>query len=158
MLQRNCKMTKPWLYLSDYFQQYKDEYIQGLFCISTEAKWESWIEFCLRATIAQATATISRCERLLSIRVRFQSSLTTISGHVLLNSIVEQIFSSPFVRVIDVESRLKITYPTAKSDLEKLTEVGILRLLPGATPKTYYAPAVFDIAYENISDEPKESE
>jgi Fic family protein len=153
MLQRNCKMTKPWLYLSDYFHRYKDEYISGLFRISTEADWETWIEFCLRATIDQATATISRCERLLALRESFQSKLSKVRGHVRLHSIVEEMFTSPFARVIDVQSRLNITYPTAKSDLEKLTDVGILKPLPGANPKTYYAPEVFNVAYENIADD-----
>jgi len=152
MLQQKCKMTKPWLYLSDYFEKYRDEYIQGLFRISTDADWETWIEFCLNATIAQATATISRCERLLSIRQQYQARLNATGGHIRLQSIVEQIFSSPFVRVIDVQSPLSITYPTAKVDLQKLTEAGILRLLPGASPKTYYAPEVFNVAYEDIAD------
>ena len=61
-------------------------------------------------------------------------------------------FIHPFAGVADVARRLDVTYPTAKSDLDKLTDVGILKLLPGHSPKTYYAPEIFDIAYENISD------
>jgi Fic family protein len=153
MLQKKCGMSKPWLYLSDFFERHRDEYIQKLFRISTNGEWEEWIEFCLRATIAQATDTISRCERLLAIRAKYHSQLTETGGHVRLHTIVDDIFESPFARVIDVQKRLEITYPTAKSDLEKLTDVGILRPLPNVAPRTYYAPDVYQIAYENISDD-----
>jgi Mn-dependent DtxR family transcriptional regulator len=39
-----------------------------------------------------------------------------------------------------VAQRLDVSYPAAKSDLKKLAEVGILRLLDQVTLKTYYAP------------------
>ncbi len=152
MLQRKCQMSKPWLYLSDYLERHKDEYVQGLFRISTDAAWDNWIEFCLRATIAQAIATVSRCERLLSINERYQRQLQETGGNVRLQSIVDQTFVHPFLRVAEIARRLEVTYPTAKSDLEKLAEVGILRLLPDFSPKTYYAPEVYKVAYEDISD------
>jgi Fic family protein len=152
MLQRNCQMSKPWVYLSDYLERHRNEYINGLFEISTKAAWEQWVEFCLRATITQTAATISRCERLLKIRERFQTQLSSTGGNVRLHTIVEQVFAYPFVRVTDVAKRLDVTYPTAKADLEKLVGVGILQLLDKATPITYYAPEVFSVAYEDISD------
>lgn len=47
MLQRKCKLTKPWLYLSGFFEKNRDEYVQQLFNISTSAASDEWIEFCL---------------------------------------------------------------------------------------------------------------
>lgn len=152
MLQRNCQMSKPWVYLSDYLERHRNEYINGLFEISTKAAWEQWVEFCLRATVTQTAATISRCERLLKIRERFQTQLSSTGGNVRLHTIVEQVFAYPFVRVTDVAKRLEVTYPTAKADLEKLVGVGILQLLDKTAPITYYAPEVFSVAYEDISD------
>ncbi len=152
MMQSKCGMSKPWLYLSEYFEKYRDEYIQNLFRISTEAAWEPWIEFCLNATISQAKSTIARCEKLLAIRAKYQKLLGETNGNVRLYSIVEQIFSSPFVRVAELSKRLGISYPTAKADLKKLTEAGILRELPNVSYKTYYSPDVFRVSYEEISD------
>lgn len=152
MLQRKCGLSKPWLYLSDFFEKHRDEYIQGLYRISTEADWEQWVEFCLRATIAQASENVSRCERLLQIREQYREKLNKTGGHVRMHSILDEIFVSPFVRVIDVQKRLNVSYPTAKSDLEKMTRAGILQALEGASTITYFAPELFRVAYENISD------
>jgi Fic family protein len=156
MLQRAGQMSKPWLYLSDFFEKHRDEYIQGLFRVSTNADWENWVKLCLRATIAQGNATISRCERLLAVNDRYKRQLQDTGGNVRLQMILDQMFVHPFAGVADVARRLEVTYPTAKSDLEKLADAGILKLLPGHSPKTYYAPEIFGIAYENISDNTEE--
>ena len=156
MLQRAGQMSKPWLYLSDFFEKYRDEYIQGLFRISTEGDWENWVTLCLRATIAQGNATISRCERLLAVSQKYQHQLQETGGNVRLQAILDQMFIHPFAGVADIARRLEVTYPTAKSDLDKLADVGILKLLPEHSPKTYFAPEIFKIAYENISDNTEE--
>ncbi|MBM4074650.1 MAG: Fic family protein [Planctomycetes bacterium] len=156
MLQRAGQMSKPWMYLSDYFEQHREEYIQGLFRVSTDGDWESWVNLCLRATIAQGNATISRCERLLAVSHRYQQQLQATGGNVRLQMILDQMFIHPFAGVADVARRLDVSYPTAKSDLDKLAEVGVLKLLPQHSPKTYYAPEIFQIAYENISDNTEE--
>ena len=146
-------MTKPWLYLSEYFDRYRDEYIDNLFRISTTASWSQWVEYCLRATIAQAKATIIRCEKLLAVRETFSQRLVESGGHVRLTQIVDQIFHNPFIRVADLPETLDVTYPTAKSDVERLAQVGILKKLPGVTPKTFYAPEVYSIAYEELEED-----
>jgi Fic family protein len=141
------------LYLSEYFERFKDEYIQNLFQISTRADWATWVEFCLRATITQAKSTIARCEKLLEIRDDFNHRLVEVGGSVRLNQIVEQIFDSPFVRIADLPDKLGVTYPTAKADVGRLTDAGILRELPNISPKTFYAPEVYSVAYEELEED-----
>jgi Fic family protein len=151
MIQRKCHLTKPWLYLSDYFEQHRDDYIQGLYQVSTLGNWEKWIEFSLQATIEQARSTIVRCESLLAIREQFRQRLNETGGHVRLHTIIDQIFITPMIRVTDAQSILQVTYPTAKSDLEKLVKAGILQKLNDSPAITYYAPEIFKVAYDDIS-------
>ena len=60
--------ARPWLYMSAFFDRYKDEYIDNLFRVSTHGDWERWIEYCLRGTIAQCDDTIRRCKQLQDLR------------------------------------------------------------------------------------------
>lgn len=152
MLQQCCGLSKPWLYMSEYYERHRDEYADRLFNVSARGDWEGWIEFCLEGTVSQARETIQRCERLVAIREQFISRTFDISGSVRLNQIIEGVFHSPFIRVADLARQLDVSYPTAKADLERLERAGILALLPGATPKTYYAPEVFNIAYEDMEE------
>jgi Fic family protein len=148
MIQRCCRLSKPWLYLSEYYEEHRDEYAQCLFNVSAKADWETWIEFSLLGTVTQARDTIQRCERLLQTREAFMQKLREVGGSVRLHQIVEDVFHSPFVRVADLSRRLNVSYPTAKSDIERLVQAGILAELDNVTPKTFYAPAVFNVSYD----------
>lgn len=153
MMQKRCQMSKPWLYLSEFFERYREEYVDLLFRVSAKNDWESWIDFCLRATVTQARETIIRCEKLLKIRDEFNTKLLKVGGSVRLSQIVEMIFHSPFVRIAELSRILKVTYPTAKADVLRLADAKILKELPNISPMTYYAPEVFRVAYKDISTE-----
>lgn len=150
MLRDQCDLTKPWLYLSEFFEKNREEYAERLFNVSARAEWEEWIEFCLQGTIQQAKETLQRCERLRAVRENFMNRLKEVGGAVRLNTIVESIFHSPFVRISALPELLDVTYPTAKSDVERLVDAGILQELSSVTPRTFYAPEVFDIAYDEV--------
>jgi Fic family protein len=42
---------------------------------------------------------------------------------------------------------LGVSYPTAKADVQRLVDAGILQELKDLTPATFYAPEVFNVAY-----------
>ncbi len=154
MLQQKCQLSKPWLYMSEFFEANKDDYVKTLFGVSADGNWESWLELCLLGTIQQAKDTVSRCERLLKIRDEFMSRLSKGGrGSIRLAKIVDDIFHSPFVRVKDLPERLGCTYPTASSDVKRLVAAKILHPLPNTYPKTLYAPEVYNVAYEKLSDD-----
>ena len=135
MLKKYCGLSKPWLYLSDFFEKNREEYIKRLFDISVSADWGGWIEFCLRGSVSQTKDTIQRCGKLLNIRDNFMQRLTAAGGSVRLNKIVESIFYSPFIRIADLPEILDVTYPTAKADVDRLVEIGILSELENVAAK-----------------------
>ncbi len=150
MLKQKCDLSKPWLYMSEYFEKHREEYVQRLFNVSTSADWEGWIDFCLTGIVVQAKDAIKRCEQLQKIREDFMVRVGAVGGSVRLNKIIEDIFYSPFVRIADLAKKLNVTYPTVKADIKRLVQAGILGELDDMTPKTYYAPEVFNVAYEEL--------
>jgi Fic family protein len=152
MLQHHCKMSKPWLYLSDYFERNKETYIQRLFRISTHNEWIPWIDFCLDATCDAATSTIARCEKLLALRRNFENVIGAEGGSIRLQTIMTRMFESPVIRVTDVERLCDVTYPTAKADLRRLERIGILEELKEVAPITYVAPGIYDAMFGDLPD------
>ena len=65
--------------------------------------------------------------------------------------IIEGLFKSPVVLITHVVKEFSVSYPTAKSDLEKLVEIEILQELPETRPKAYYAPQVLKAAYNDTN-------
>ena len=141
-------LTKPWLYMSPFFEAHREEYVDGLFGVSARGDRDGWVEFCLRGVAEVADDTVRRCERLRVLREDFARRVKESGGAVRLWEITEGLFESPFVRTTSLAENLGIAYSTAKLDCGKLVEAGILAELPKTRPKTYYSPEVFDLAYD----------
>ncbi|MGH7139029.1 MAG: Fic family protein, partial [Pirellulales bacterium] len=135
--QRRCGLSKPWLYLSEYFEAHRDEYVEHLFNVSAKADWNSWVSFCLRGVLQQARDAIQRCDLLRDIKNRYAKLLDATGGTIRLNQIVDSLFYSPYVQVTNLAKQLSVSYPTAKADLDRLVQSGILAELPNASPKTF---------------------
>lgn len=138
-------LSRPWLYVSPFFDRHKDEYIDALFAVSTDGDWLRWLTLCLTATIDSCNDSIARCDRLVSLRNHYhaKADLSGARSHPL----IEQLFSNPILRITDVARRLAISYPTAKADVDKLVTAGILVELKNVYPKAFYAREIFGAAY-----------
>jgi len=150
MIYRHCNHHMPWLYISAYFERYKDEYIDNLFRVSTHGDWARWVEFCLRATIAQADDAIRRCERLRRLRDQFhhRAGIATPRTH----KIIESLFTVPLFTISDLVAMFEVSHPTARKDADLLVKFGILEQVPDLYPMTFYAPELFQIAYHDIEE------
>lgn len=140
-----CRLSQPWLYVSPFFDRHKDEYIDALFAVSTEGAWERWLDLCLRATIDVCRDAIDRCDQLQRLRDEYHAKADRASGR--MHALIEGLFTNPIVRIADAARRLNVTYPTAKSDVLKLVDLGILAELQSASPKAYYSRDIFNAAY-----------
>lgn len=144
MIRELCQHKRPWLYLSAFFDKHKNEYVDRLFSVSASADWDGWIDFCLRATIAQSKDTFDRCTRLLALREDYRKK---VADRARLSAIVDMLFKNPFTRISSLQEALKVSYPTAKSDVETLAKLGIVRELPDTYPRTHYANGIYDITF-----------
>lgn len=152
MTWRECGLTLPWLYMSAFFESNKDEYISGLFNISARGDWQDWVDFCLTGTIEQAKDAIRRCDLLGSLKREMHDRTTSGSGR--LHKIVDELFQTPVISVPIVRDRLKVSYPTAKADVDKLIEAKVLAPLDSdSRPKVYYAPEIFQITFMDLDRE-----
>lgn len=155
MIYRCCGFDMPWLYLSEFFERHKDEYIDNLFAVSTESAWDRWVTFCLRATIDVGRSTIKRIGQLLDIRASYEARIRAMNGRDRLIHVVPTLFSSPMLRYSDLRETLGTSYPTARGDMDALEEAGIVSVLnPNANPKVFVAREIFRVAYYDDPDEP----
>jgi Fic family protein len=145
MISKWCDLSQPWLYMSSFFEKYKDEYVSKMFKVSTEGAWETWIEFCLRGTIHQANDAIQRCKKLNLLKKAMLARCP--SGSIRMERIISALFGHPIVRVSSLCKKEGITYPTAQADIDRLVELNILKPIEGIRPKCYYSPEIYEIAY-----------
>jgi Fic family protein len=147
MIANWCKLSRPWLYMSAFFERWKDEYVENLFRVSTEGAWEKWIEFCLNGTIQQATDAANRCEKLGKLKENMIERVRA-DGSPRTEQIVEMLFSNPIVRVSHLTKKLNKSYPTTQSDVDRLVKAKILYQMEDFRPKSYFSPEIMAIAYQ----------
>jgi Fic family protein len=137
--------SHAWLYLSEYFDRNRTEYIDRLFSVAANGEWDEWVEFCLRGAIAVSDDAIHRCRKLIDLKKEYESRVGQKNARMA--ALVTRLLMNPFLEVAEVQRKLGVTYPTAKADLEKLVAAGVLEVLPNHRPKTFVARAIFDVAY-----------
>lgn len=147
-----CSLSGQWLYMSAYFDTHKDEYIERLFRISTDAEWEDWIEFCLKGVVEQSIDTQRRCSLLLELRESYKQRLLETKASARLSQLVEELFTTPVATATDVIKKYQVSHPTARASLDALVKLGIVKevQLKQRRQKGYYCKDIFNITYEDI--------
>ena len=145
------KLTLPWLYMSEFYERNRDDYLQRLFRVSSNGEWDEWIEYCLEGAIEQARSSLARCNALIQKREEFRTKITDHGQR--LHDITESLFAFPVVRTVDLPRKYSITYETARCDVRKLLDVGILKAIADSRPKAYVAAELMEIAYGEPSVE-----
>ncbi len=153
MVYKWLKLSNPWLYMSAFYERFKNEYFGGLYDISARGDWSGWIKYCLRGVIWQTKDAIRRCNKLNALKEEYKRKVTQRSSRS--DPIIDDLFRHPLVTAPSVAAKHGVTQPTARSDIKKLVEAGILKPLKGTRPKAFYAEQIFVIAYgeaEQIND------
>ena len=93
-------LNRPLLYLSEFFDQHKDEYYRRLLAVSQRGDWQAWFEFFLRGVTHQARAAVEYARRLEKLHEEYVKKLGSTkkipgASHRLL----EETFKNPVISV-----------------------------------------------------------
>jgi Fic family protein len=136
--------------MSAYFETNKDRYFDLLFDVSASNNWASWVEFCLEGVIVQANDAAERCRKLLDLRDKLVRKLRDAGGNTRLVTAIDQLVRNPVMTIAEHARRANVTYPTAKTDLERLAELGILKVMAHERPKSFVCSQMLKIIYDDV--------
>ena len=147
-------MPKPLLYLSAYLEGHKEEYCDHLLHVSQRGRWHEWVEFFLVGVIEQARDALLRIDSLLNLRQLYGDRIQAARSSILLRQLVDDLFIYPATTITRAASRLGIAYPSAKRNVEKLVNTGILKEATGKRRnKIYTAPEIIQIIVALSADD-----
>jgi len=127
ILNKGGVLEYPVLYLSGYFNNKRDEYIDRLNKVREVDDFQGWIELFLDALIEQSRGSISLIDSLYQVRRKYHDMSSDLKTLHLLDSL----FVNPFVRKADVASICGIHPSTAGKMVNDLVEKGILQETTG---------------------------
>jgi Fic family protein len=139
-------MPEPLLYMSQYFEDHKDQYIDLMLAVSQKGTWLEWIDFFLKGIVASCGKTIETIGKIQGLRREYMERCQQARSSALLVQIVEGLFERPVTSVPAAKLLTGTSYRAAKNNLEKLVQCGILSARQGEfRPKYYLAPELIDI-------------
>jgi Fic family protein len=119
-------MDRPLLYLGAFLEAHDEEYRDGLLLVSTQGRWQAWVEFFLEALRASAEDARLRVQRAMDLRDRYEKAVVGVSSSQAALAAIPLVMRQVYVSVRDVERHAVVTYPTARAAIDTLVSIGIL--------------------------------
>jgi len=144
-----CKegaLPEPLLYLSAYFERYRNEYYRLLLAVSQSGKWIDWISFFLRGVAEQSRDALVRSDRLLQLWKNYRGEFQSARSSALQLRLVDQLFAYPAITANQAAKLLQVTHRSAQLNIEKLIRKGILKEATGKQRnRVFIAPQIVKI-------------
>lgn len=145
MAQQLLFSSEPLLHISANIENKKDEYIERLFAVSTQADWNNWINFFLIVIKESCLSAINVVDKIINLQTNLRQRAVQKNGDHRLATIVDSLFTREWLTIDEAAQKCGVTYPTAKSDLDELTKLEILQKIPNARPAIYISPAIMNL-------------
>ena len=117
----------PLLYLSAYFEAHREEYYTLLMAISERGAWHEWLTYFLRGVAEQASDANLRAKRLQDLQIEYRKRFMETRASTLPLRLMDSLFETPAITVPEAQQVLGVAYNTARQNIRKLVEFGILR-------------------------------
>ena len=126
ILTKKGLLEYPILYLSKYIIDNKNDYYRLLQNVSQKGQWKEWIIFMLKAIQVTSKLTYTKINQIIDIKDIILDELIKKKEIRRPERLVESIFIQPYTRVKHLTENEIYSENTARSYLNKLSEMGIL--------------------------------
>lgn len=140
MLWKNGLISAPHFYVSAYFEQHRDAYIDKMRAVSKDDAWTDWVIFFLEAIENQAQQNLIKAEEIRSLYEEMKERFREILASQWSLSALDFIFSRPIFRNNKFTAESGIPSPTAQRFTRALCNAGLLRIIippAGRRPAMY---------------------
>jgi Fic family protein len=140
-------LSQPLLYLSGFFEKYRDDYYRRLLGVSQKGQWSDWIEFFLQGVVNQSKDAITDAKRILDLYAYYQNLLkTTKKIPQTANRLIDEIFINPIVSISGLCKKWDLSFNSIKRGVHRLVEIGILHEVKATKRnKLYQAPKLMQL-------------
>jgi Fic family protein len=139
-------LPTPLLYLSAFFEKYRQQYSEMLLAVSKYGSWNDWVIFVLQGIEEQARDACVRAKQLQDIQIDWYQRLKKLNYSGLVFKLADTLFTDPFLTIPRAQRLLELkNYHTAKLCVEKLVKAGILAQPVGKYGKYYLPEDFFDL-------------
>ncbi len=97
MLMQKKLLSQPLLYLSDFFEQHRDEYYELLLNVSQKGDWKAWLTFFLNGVRQQSEDAVATVQKLIALQNRYRALATGRKVPKVVNRLIDYLFANPYI-------------------------------------------------------------
>lgn len=134
------EISKPCFYISNYFEEHKDEYYSKLQRVRTHSEIIPWIKFFLTASIETAVDAKQKFQNALNTQKRYQTYLMEKRYSTkTLRDIISYMYTDPVTNSFTISESISTSVTTVNKHLKTLLDDGIIDELTGNRRNKVYA-------------------
>lgn len=134
-------ISKPVFYLSEFFENNRQEYYCKLNEISSKGKWNEWIEFFLKAIIEQSNKNISKSKEIIKLYNNKKQEFIEATHSEFAINILDSLFKKPIISSNELQTLSQINASrTATNLFKKLVDRDLIKIKKkssGSRPTIY---------------------
>ena len=135
-------LQKPSLYLSDFFERNRSNYIDGLMRARTANDLNHWVRFFLAGVLEIAKKGRDTFQAVLALRHEMDALVVTLGKRAPnARAAMDLLYRKAIISAKDMEMELGISTPTAHALVQDLVRIGVLEEITGQPRYRLY---VFD--------------
>jgi len=122
-------LTKPSLYLSDYFEKHRQLYYDNLNNVRIKNDLSQWIKFFLVGIINTSEKGVDTFKAILKLKEKIEDDKLPELGKKLPKAklLMKYLYKKPVVSAQEVQEELKVSLPTANSIIADFVRLKILK-------------------------------
>jgi Fic family protein len=120
-------LSKPVLYISDYFEKNKNKYFEAFEKVRSENDMEGWIRFFLTALVDAGNKSVLTLGNIVKLRADYEKRILSL-GQRSQNAqeLLVYLYAKPVVSNTEVSKVLDVSYNSAKALTQALEDLDIL--------------------------------
>ena len=134
-------LSIPVLYLSQYIIQHKADYYRLLLKVTTDATWEEWILYMLKAVAETAQWTTAKIKAIRQLLDMTAETVRRDAAKIYSRELAEMIFVQPYCRIGNLVDAGIAQRQSASIYLKRLCEIGVLEERKVGREKLFINPA-----------------
>jgi Fic family protein len=140
-------LSQPLLYLSEFFEKYRDEYYRRLLAVSQTGEWVKWLEFFLRGVIRMSESALNNAKKILALYDKFSDRINRDAKiPEIAHRLLDEVFTSGLISISLLSDKWGVAYNSVKSGVWGLERLNILKEVTGKQRnKLYSSQELLDI-------------
>jgi len=138
-LYQKSALTQPLLYLSEFFEKYRDDYYRRLLLVSQNGDWLEWFKFFIHGVVTMSEDALVNAKNILDLYDKYMQIINKAKRVPdITHRLLEETFTSPLISISRLSKQWRASFNSVKTGVLRMESLGILQEITGKRRNKLY--------------------